>query len=136
MFHPPANVMRCMQPWRIVPRRSMRGGMTGPADRAGFFKYINSTIVNLSRIIIFVKIYLYISPTFRAAMRDATGDLLEVLNLNPPLKKAIILLLHQTFVKVLKDALGHLGPYQTLTKVWCNDSGARNTVHLPATIQI
>ena len=44
--------MRRMQPWRIVPRRSMRGGRTGPADRAGFLKYINSTIVNLSRIII------------------------------------------------------------------------------------
>ena len=61
---------------------------------------------------------------------------IEVLNLNPPLKKAIILLLHQTFVKVLKDALGHLAPYQTLTKVWCNDSGDRNIVPLPATIQI
>jgi hypothetical protein len=34
--------------------------------------------------------------------------------------KAIILLLHQT---VLKDALAHLGPYQTLTGVWCIDPG-------------
>ena len=44
--------MRRMQPWRIVPRRSMRGGRTGPADRAGFLKYIYSTIVKLSRRII------------------------------------------------------------------------------------
>ena len=44
--------MRRMQPWRIVPRRSMRGGRTGPADRAGFLKYIYSTIVKLSRTII------------------------------------------------------------------------------------
>jgi hypothetical protein len=37
----------------------------------------------------------------------------EVLNLNPAVKKAIILLLYHTFVEVLKDALAHLGPYQT-----------------------
>jgi hypothetical protein len=37
----------------------------------------------------------------------------------------------------LKDALAHLGPYQTLKKVWYNDRGVENTVFfLPATIQI
>jgi hypothetical protein len=39
-------------------------------------------------------------------------------------------------VKVLKDALAHLGPYQTLTGVWCIDPGGKNTVLSPATIQI
>ena len=61
---------------------------------------------------------------------------IEVLNVNPRLKKAIILLLYRTDVKVLKDALAHLGPYQTLTGVWCIDPGGENTVSLPATIQI
>ena len=42
----------------------------------------------------------------------------------------------QTPVKVLKDALAHLGPYQTLMGVWCIDPGGENTVPLPATIQI
>jgi hypothetical protein len=36
---------------------------------------------------------------------------------------AIILLSYYTFVMVLKNALAHLGPYQTLTKVWYNDPG-------------
>ena len=48
--------------------------------------------------------------------------------LNPAVKKAIVLLLYQTFVKVLKDALAHLGPYQTLTKVWCIHADGENTV--------
>ena len=43
------------------------------------------------------------------------------LNLRPAVKKAIILLLYRTDVKVLKDALAHLGPYQTLTSVRCSD---------------
>ena len=60
---------------------------------------------------------------------------IEVLNLNPAVKKAIILLLYRTFVKVLKDALAHLGPYQTLTKVWCSDPGGENNVRLSAIIQ-
>jgi hypothetical protein len=37
---------------------------------------------------------------------------------------------------VLKDALAHLGPYQTLTKVWGSDPDDENTVLLPTTIQI
>jgi hypothetical protein len=61
---------------------------------------------------------------------------IEVLNVKVGVKKAIILLLYQTFVKVLKDALAHLGPYQPLTKVWYTDPGGENTVRLPATIQI
>ena len=48
----------------------------------------------------------------------------------------IILLLYRTFVKVLKDALAHLGPYQTLTKVRYSDPYGENTVPLPAIIQI
>ena len=63
-------------------------------------------------------------------------ELIEVLNLNPAVKKAIILLLYHTFVKVLKDALAHWGPYQTLTKLWGSDPGGENTVSSPATIQI
>jgi hypothetical protein len=50
-------------------------------------------------------------------------------------EKAIILLLYQT-LKVLKDSLAHLGPYQTLTKVWYNDPGGGNIVRLPTTKQI
>ena len=49
----------------------------------------------------------------RSKMRlvpDKTA-LIEELFLNPAVKKAIILLLYRTFVKVLKDALAHLGPY-------------------------
>ena len=34
--------------------------------------------------------------------------------LRPAVKKAIILLLSRADIKVLKDALAHLGPYQTL----------------------
>ena len=44
---------------------------------------------------------------------------------------AITLLLYQTLPKVLKDALAHLGPYQTLRRVWYSDPGG-----MPATIQI
>ena len=55
------------------------------------------------------------------------------LNLRPVVKKTIILLLHRANVKVLKDALAHLGPYQTLMWVWYSD---KNTVLLPFTIQI
>jgi hypothetical protein len=48
---------------------------------------------------------------------------IEVLNVNPRHKKAIILLVYRTFVKVLKDALAHSGPYQTWTKVRYSDPG-------------
>jgi hypothetical protein len=48
----------------------------------------------------------------------------------------IILLRYQTSIKVLKDALAHLGPYETLMEVWCNDPGGENTVSFPATKQI
>ena len=61
---------------------------------------------------------------------------IEILNVNPRHKKAIILLLYRTDVKVFKDALAHLGPYHTLTKVRYSDPGGKNTVSLPATIQI
>ena len=61
---------------------------------------------------------------------------IEVLNVNPRHKKAIILLLYQNDIKVLKDALAHLGPYQTLISFWYSDPGGENTVLLPATIQI
>ena len=61
---------------------------------------------------------------------------IEVLFLKPRHKKAIILLLYRTDIKVLKDALAHLGPYQTLTSVRYSDPGGENTVLLPATIQI
>ena len=44
--------------------------------------------------------------------------------------------LYRAFVKVLKDALAHLGPYQTLTSVRCIHPGGENTVSFPATIQI
>ena len=39
---------------------------------------------------------------------------IEDLFLRPAVKKAIILLLSRAQIKVLKDALAHLGPYQTL----------------------
>ena len=39
--------------------------------------------------------------------------------LRPAAKKAIILLLRRAQFKVLKDALAHLGPYQTL--MWARD---------------
>jgi hypothetical protein len=32
---------------------------------------------------------------------------------------------------MVKDALAHLGPYQTLTKVWYNDPGAEILFHCP-----
>jgi hypothetical protein len=38
-----------------------------------------------------------------------TGTCIQVLNLNPAVKKAIVLLLSHTFVKFLKDALAHFG---------------------------
>jgi hypothetical protein len=47
--------------------------------------------------------------------------------------QAIILLRYQTFFMVLKDALAHLGPYQTLKKVWYNDRGGENTIKNPHT---
>ena len=65
-----------------------------------------------------------------------SGVSIEVLNVNPRHKKAIILLLYRTNIKVLKDTLAHLGPYQTLMEVWYSDPGGKNTVCLPATIQI
>jgi hypothetical protein len=68
--------------------------------------------------------------------RRESQSTIEVLNVNPRHKKAIILLLYRTDVKVLKDALAHLGPYQTLTSVRYNDPYGENTVLLPATIQI
>jgi hypothetical protein len=30
----------------------------------------------------------------------------------------------------LKDALAHLGPYKTLTKVWCSDPGGKKNCFL------
>ena len=71
-------------------------------------------------------------------MKIAPGDAIEVFNVNPRHKKAIILLLYRTDVKVLKDALAHLGSYQTLNliEVWYSDPGAINTVSFPVTIQI
>jgi hypothetical protein len=38
---------------------------------------------------------------------------------------------NQTLTKVLKDALGHLGPYQPLMRVWYSDPGGKNTVRSP-----
>ena len=62
-------------------------------------------------------------PRGRASDLHATpiSRYIEVLNVNPRHKKAIILLLYRTDVKVLKDALEHLGPYQTLTSVRYSD---------------
>ena len=61
---------------------------------------------------------------------------IEDLFLRPAVKKAIILLLSRGHIKVLKDALAHLGPYQTLMSASYSDPGGENTVPLPATIQI
>ena len=63
-------------------------------------------------------------------------SIIEDFFLRPAVKKAIVLLLSWAYIKVSKDALAHLGPYQTL--MWARDSdpGGENTVHLPATIQI
>ena len=48
---------------------------------------------------------------------------IEVLNVKATLFYAIILLLYLTHIKVLKDALAHLGPYQTLMWVRYSDPG-------------
>ena len=56
-----------------------------------------------------------------AGLRFKTS--IEDLNLRPAVKKAVILLLYRTDVKVLKDALAHLGPCCTLTSVQCSDPG-------------
>ena len=48
---------------------------------------------------------------------------IEDLFLRPAVKKAIILLLYRADIKVLKDALAHLGPYPTLTSARCSDPG-------------
>ena len=72
----------------------------------------------------------------RGRSKKIISTVIEVLNLRPAVKKAIILLLHRTDVKVLKDALAHLGPYPTLTLARYNDPGGENTVLFPATIQI
>jgi hypothetical protein len=50
---------------------------------------------------------------------------IEDLFLNPPVFYAIILLLYRTDVEVFKDALAHLGPYQTLTSVRYSDPGGK-----------
>ena len=55
-------------------------------------------------------------------------EYIDVLNVNPRHKKAIILLLYQNDIKVLKDALAHLGPYQTLISFWYIGPGSENTV--------
>ena len=51
--------------------------------------------------------------------------IIEVLFVKVHVFQAIILLLYRTFVKVLKDALAHLGPYQTLTEVQYSDPGGK-----------
>ena len=61
---------------------------------------------------------------------------IEDLFLRPAVKKAIILLLSRANIKVLKDDLAHLGPDQTLMLARDSDPGCKNTVFLPATIQI
>jgi hypothetical protein len=49
---------------------------------------------------------------------------IDVLNVMVVVFSAIILFRYQTLPKVLKDALAHLGPYQTLRRVWYDDPGA------------
>ena len=44
--------------------------------------------------------------------------------LRPAVKKAIILLLYRAHIKVLKNALAHLGPYQTLVRARYSDPDA------------
>ena len=61
---------------------------------------------------------------------------IEVLNLRPVVKTTIILLLSRANIKALKDALAHLGPYQTLMSAQDTGPGDQNTVPLPITIQI
>ena len=68
-------------------------------------------------------VFMGASCTIAALLYSAS---IEVLNVNPRLKKAIILLLYRTDVKVLKDALAHLGPYQTLTSVRYSDPYGEN----------
>ena len=58
----------------------------------------------------------------RAEMAAPPGAI-EDFFLRPAVKKAIILLLYHTDIKVLKDALAHLGPYQTLMSVWYTNPG-------------
>ena len=59
----------------------------------------------------------------RCALLCAWMISIEVFFLRPAVKKAIILLLFRADIKVLKDALAHLGPYQTLTLVRYSDPG-------------
>ena len=58
---------------------------------------------------------------------------IEVLNLRPAVKKAIVFLLHRTHIK---DALAHLGPYHTTMSARDSDPGGKNTVLFPAITQI
>ena len=58
-----------------------------------------------------------------ADVRSTAAYRIEVLNVRPPVKKVIILLLHRADIKVLNDALAHLGPYQTLMWARCSDPG-------------
>ena len=60
---------------------------------------------------------------YATAVSDVRCALIEGLFLRPAVKKAIILLLSRADIKVLKDALAHLGPYQTLMSVWGIDPG-------------
>ena len=54
---------------------------------------------------------------------DYSSKAIEDFFLRPAVKKAITLLLYLADIKVLKDALAHLGPYQTLMSVWGFDPG-------------
>jgi hypothetical protein len=56
---------------------------------------------------------------------------IEVLNVKAGVKKAIILLLHYNFVKVLKDALARLGSYQTLKKLCRTNLGWKKLFRFP-----
>ena len=57
-------------------------------------------------------------------VRETWGvSAIEVLNRRPAVKKAILLLLYHTYIKVSKDALAQSGPYQTLMSVWYDDPG-------------
>jgi hypothetical protein len=69
-------------------------------------------------------------------VQEAPRRTIEVFIVKVDVFVVIILLLYRTFVKVLKDALAHLGPYHTLSEVRYSDPGEENTVLLPATIQI
>jgi hypothetical protein len=61
---------------------------------------------------------------------------IEVLFVKVTVFYSIILLLYHDSIKVLKDALSHLGSYQTLMEVCYSDPGGKNTVRLPVIIQI